>query len=192
MPHDVEMATYALMAYSWGLLGFSLVKVLAPGYFARQDTKTPVRVGLIALGVNMALNAAVVLAAPSSSDFPYPHILIATSTCIAAAINTTLLWIGLKRQGVYKARPGWGALARARARAPMPPWPRLLIWLGGDLQGWMALNALDRALPAGPLHRWRPPAPTSRCCSSRACVCATCATWRGHNPPWNSSVACRA
>jgi cyclophilin family peptidyl-prolyl cis-trans isomerase len=44
------MASYALMAYSWGLLGFSLVKVLAPGYFARQDTRTPVRVGLIALG----------------------------------------------------------------------------------------------------------------------------------------------
>ena len=56
LPHDVQMASYALMAYSWGLLGFSLVKVLAPGYFARQDTRTPVRVGLIALGCNMAIN----------------------------------------------------------------------------------------------------------------------------------------
>jgi putative peptidoglycan lipid II flippase len=132
------------MAYSWGLLGFSLVKVLAPGYFARQDTRTPVRVGLIALGVNMAINAAVVLPA-KFFGFPYPHILIATSTCIAAAVNTTLLWIGLKRQGVYKARPGWiGLLVRVLvANAVMAG---LLIWLGGDLQGWMSLNALDRAI----------------------------------------------
>ncbi len=71
---DVEMASYALMAYSWGLIGFSLVKVLAPGYFARQDTKTPVRVGLIALGCNMAINLAVVLPAKwlGFSDAAHP------------------------------------------------------------------------------------------------------------------------
>jgi putative peptidoglycan lipid II flippase len=58
--NDVRMTQYGLMAYSWGLIGFSLVKVLAPGYFARQDTRTPVRVGLIALGINMGINVAVV------------------------------------------------------------------------------------------------------------------------------------
>ena len=42
--------------------------------------------------------------------FPYPHILLATSTCIAAAMNTALLWRGLVKQGVYKPRPGWGVL----------------------------------------------------------------------------------
>ena len=116
LPRDVQMASYALMAYSWGLLGFSLVKVLAPGYFARQDTRTPVRVGLIALGCNMALNVIVVLPA-HYLGFPYPHILIATSTCIAAAINTTLLWRGLVRAGVYQPRPGWGVLlARVAVR----------------------------------------------------------------------------
>jgi putative peptidoglycan lipid II flippase len=141
--HDVQMATYALMAYSWGLLGFSLVKVLAPGYFARQDTRTPVRVGLIALGVNMALNAGVVLPA-YYLGFAYPHILIATSTCVAAAVNTTLLWTGLKRQGVYRTRPGWGALL-ARVLLANAVMAALLIWLGGDLEGWMILSAWERA-----------------------------------------------
>jgi putative peptidoglycan lipid II flippase len=140
---DVHMATYALMAYSWGLLGFSLVKVLAPGYFARQDTRTPVRVGLVALGVNMAINAGVVLPA-KYFGFPYPHILIATSTCIAAALNTTLLWIGLRRQGVFKARPGWGALL-ARVVFANAVMGGLLIWLGGDIQGWLVLSHWERA-----------------------------------------------
>jgi putative peptidoglycan lipid II flippase len=141
--HDVQMATYALMAYSWGLLGFSLVKVLAPGYFARQDTKTPVRVGLIALGVNMAMNVGVALPAVKLG-FPYPHILIATSTCMSAAVNTTLLWRGLAKQGVYKAQPGWGALL-ARILFANAVMAALLIWMGGDLAGWLALSPAHRA-----------------------------------------------
>jgi putative peptidoglycan lipid II flippase len=141
--HDVQMATYALMAYSWGLLGFSLVKVLAPGYFARQDTKTPVRVGLVALGVNIALNLGVALPAVKLG-FPFPHILIATSTCVAAAVNTTLLWRGLAKAGVYKAQPGWGALL-ARIVFANAVMAALLIWLGGDLQGWLDTPALHRA-----------------------------------------------
>jgi putative peptidoglycan lipid II flippase len=141
--HDVQMASYALMAYSWGLLGFSLVKVLAPGYFARQDTKTPVRVGLIALGTNMAINAGIVLPA-KAFGFPYPHILIATSTCISAAVNTTLLWTGLARIGVYKAQPGWGALV-ARVLLANAAMAGLLLWLGGDIQSWIAQSPWQRA-----------------------------------------------
>jgi putative peptidoglycan lipid II flippase len=142
--HDVQMASYALMAYSWGLLGFSLVKVLAPGYFARQDTKTPVRVGLIALGVNMAMNLGVALPAVKFG-FPFPHVLIATSTCTSAAVNTTLLWRGLARAGVYRAQAGWGALL-ARVVFANAAMAAVLVWLGGDLDGWLALPPLPRAL----------------------------------------------
>jgi putative peptidoglycan lipid II flippase len=142
--HDVQMASYALMAYSWGLLGFSLVKVLAPGYFARQDTKTPVRVGLIALGVNMAMNLGVALPAVKFG-FPFPHILIATSTCTSAAVNTTLLWRGLARAGVYRAQAGWGALL-ARVVFANAAMAAVLVWLGGDLAGWLALPPPPRAL----------------------------------------------
>jgi putative peptidoglycan lipid II flippase len=140
---DVRMASYALMAYSWGLLGFSLVKVLAPGYFARQDTRTPVRVGLIALGTGMAINLLVVLPA-KYLGFPYPHILIASATCVSAAVNTSLLWIGLKRAGVYKTRPGWGALM-ARVLLANALMAALLLWLAGDLQSWLDASASSRA-----------------------------------------------
>ena len=141
--HDTEMASFALMAYSWGLLGFSLVKVLAPGYFARQDTRTPVRVGFIALGVNIGLNVAVVLPA-KYFGFPYPHILLATSTCTSAAVNTALLWRGLVIQGVYKPRPGWGVLLSriVFANAVMAG---LLIWMSGDITDWLDLSPLHRA-----------------------------------------------
>jgi len=143
-PHNVQMATYALMAYSWGLLGFSLVKVLAPGYFARQDTKTPVRVGLIALGVNMGMNVGVVLPA-KYLGFPYPHILLATSTCTSAAVNTVLLWRGLVKQGVYTPRPGWGVLL-ARILFANAVMAGLLIWWAGSTSDWLALPPLHRAL----------------------------------------------
>ncbi len=142
-PHDTVMASYALMAYSWGLLGFSLVKVLAPGYFARQDTRTPVRIGLIALGVNMFMNVAIVLPA-KHFGFPYPHVLLATSTCTSAAVNTLLLWRGLVKQGVYRPRVGWGPLL-ARILFANAVMAVLLVWLGGDLQGWLDLKPLPRA-----------------------------------------------
>ena len=145
--HDVKMASYALMAYSWGLLGFSLVKVLAPGYFARQDTKTPVRVGLIALGVNMLLNICVALPA-IYYDVPNAHVLIATSTCTSAAINTTLLWRGLAKAGVYQARPGWGALI-ARVLLANASMAALLLWLAGDIGGWLSMPPLERAARLG-------------------------------------------
>jgi putative peptidoglycan lipid II flippase len=140
---DVQMASYALMAYSWGLIAFSLVKVLAPGYFARQDTRTPVRVGFIALGCNMALNLALVLPA-HYTGFPVPHVLLATSTCVSAAINTVLLWRGLTKAGVYRPNPGWGVLV-ARVLFANAAMAALLVYLGGDLDGWLAASALERA-----------------------------------------------
>lgn len=142
--HAVVMTTYGLMAYSWGLLGFSLVKVLAPGYFARQDTRTPVRAGLIALGVNMAMNVGIVLPA-KWLGFPYPHVLLATSTCMSAAVNTVLLWRGLHRSGVYRAEPGWPAML-LRVGLASAVMAGLLWWWGHDLQGWLALRAAGRAL----------------------------------------------
>jgi putative peptidoglycan lipid II flippase len=116
---------------------------LAPGYFARQDTRTPVRVGLIALAVNMAMNIGVVLPA-KYFGFPYPHVLLATSTCTSAAVNTALLWRGLIKQGVYKPRPGWGVLLIriVFANAAMAA---LLIWMAGDTVGWLELSPLHRA-----------------------------------------------
>jgi putative peptidoglycan lipid II flippase len=140
----LTMTMLGLMAYSWGLLGFSLVKVLAPGFFARQDTRTPVRAGLISLAVNMAMNVGIVLPA-KWLGFPYPHVLLATSTCMAAAVNTTLLWRGLHRQGVYRPLPGWPAML-LRVGLASGVMAALLWYWGHDLQAWLSLRALSRAL----------------------------------------------
>lgn len=141
---DVEMTQYGLMAYSWGLIGFSLVKVLAPGYFARQDTRTPVRVGLIALGVNMAINLMVVLPA-HHAGFATPFVLLATSTCLSAAVNAFLLWRGLRRSGVYVPQAGWGALL-GRVVVANAVMAGLLLALSRDLAQWLAAPPLHRAL----------------------------------------------
>jgi putative peptidoglycan lipid II flippase len=140
---DVEMTRLALMAYSWGLLMFSLVKVLAPGYFARQDTRTPVRFALIALAVNVGINVLVVLPA-HVLGFPTPFVLLATSTCVAAGINAWLLWRGLARQGVYLAQPGWTALL-LRIGAASAVMATVVVAFGLDLADWLAAPPTQRA-----------------------------------------------
>jgi putative peptidoglycan lipid II flippase len=141
---DVLMSGYALMAYSLGLMGFSLVKVLAPGYFARQDTKTPVKVGIIALSINMAFNLVVVVPA-ALNGFPVPHALLALSTGLSAIINATLLYRGLRRQGVYAPSVHWRRLLPqvAVASAAMAGF---LWWISGDWAAWSGWRATERAL----------------------------------------------
>ncbi|HZF26298.1 MAG TPA: murein biosynthesis integral membrane protein MurJ, partial [Steroidobacteraceae bacterium] len=141
---DVQMATYALMAYSLGLIGFSMVKVLAPGYFARQDTKTPVRVGVISLAVNMVCNVCIVLPL-GKAGFPVPHALLAVSTGVSAFVNSALLFRGLKRAGVYRAAPGWSRFA-GQVLVANVAMALLLWWIAGDLGGWLDAHAARRAL----------------------------------------------
>lgn len=107
---DVEMAAASLRAYAPGLLGFILVKILAPGYFARQDTRTPVRVGVRALIVGMTLSVVFVLTLLTTGWAP-PHAGIAAATACSALLNASLLLKGLTRSGVYAAGPGWNGLA---------------------------------------------------------------------------------
>ena len=104
---DVSMASISLMAYSLGLLGFTLVKVLAPGYFARQDTKTPVKIGVIALVVNMVLNVAIVVPWYQSGAAG-PHAGLALATSLSAFLNAGLLYRGLRKDGVLVPAAGWG------------------------------------------------------------------------------------
>lgn len=139
---DVLMCSYALMAYSMGLIGFSLVKVLAPGYFARQDTKTPVKVGIIALSINMTFNVAVVVPA-YLSGFPVPHALLALSTGLSALINATLLYRGLRRQGVYVPSDKWRRLLPQVAAASLAM-AGFLWWISGDWSLWAAWPAMQR------------------------------------------------
>jgi len=104
---DVEQASYSLVAYSAGLAGFTLVKVLAPGYFARQDTATPVRVGLIALGSTMTMNLLIVVPWAWFGGAA-PHAGLAATTSLGSVINAGLLYRGLRRDGVLRPGSGWG------------------------------------------------------------------------------------
>jgi putative peptidoglycan lipid II flippase len=141
-PDDVQKTSYALMAYSWGLLGFSFVKVLVPGYYARQNTRRPVKIALIALAVTMGLNVLVVLPA-SKLGFPNPHVLIATTTCIGAAINTILLWRGLVSEGVLRPSAGWLRFL-LRVVVANIVMGALLWWLAGDTLHWAQMPFLER------------------------------------------------
>lgn len=91
---DVSMASMSLFAYGSGLLSFMMVKVLAPGYYARQDTKTPVKFGIIAMVSNMVLNIIFAL--------PYGYVGLAIATSLSATLNASMLWFGLYKQGVYQ------------------------------------------------------------------------------------------
>ena len=140
----IQMASYALVAYSWGVMTFSLIKVLAPGYYARQDTKTPVRAALIALAVNVSINVGIVVPAVWFG-FKSPYLLLATSTCIASAVNAFLLWRGLQRSGVLRPTQAWARLL-PRVALGCAMMALLLGWLSGDLQQWMALPLWLRLL----------------------------------------------
>ena len=139
---DVEMAAASLRAYAPGLLGFILVKVLAPGYFARQDTRTPVRVALQSLVLGMALSGAFVLLLLWTRWAP-AHAGIAAATACSALTNAALLLAGLRRNGIYRARPGWAALAW-RVAVPSALMALVLAAGLGATGDWFAMSTLER------------------------------------------------
>jgi putative peptidoglycan lipid II flippase len=141
---DVRMSSFALMAYSIGLIGFSMVKVLAPGYFARQDTRTPVKVGMIALGVNMGFNLTVVVPA-YLAGFPAPHALLALSTGMSAFVNSGLLYRGLRRDGVYAPSHRWRRLVPQVLAANLAM-AAFLWWATGDWAAWPAMATARRVV----------------------------------------------
>ncbi|MFM2477684.1 murein biosynthesis integral membrane protein MurJ [Celerinatantimonas sp. MCCC 1A17872] len=102
---DVHHATYSLIAFSCGLLFFMLIKIFAPGFYARQDTRTPVRYGVIAMVTNIVLNGIFIV--------PFGYIGMAMATALSACLNACLLYRGLLKAGVYRiSRYSWLFLAR--------------------------------------------------------------------------------
>ena len=95
---DRFMAAASLRAYTLGLGAFMLIKVLAPGFYAREDMKTPVRIGIIAMVTNMVLNMLFVF--PLMWWFEMGHVGLALATSVAAWLNATLLYRGLHRAGI--------------------------------------------------------------------------------------------
>ena len=107
--HAVRMTALGLQAYAVGLIGFSFVKVLAPAYFAREDTKTPVRIALIALLVNLVLSVGLAWYM-TTSGLAGPHAGLAAATSVAALLNAALLYRGLRKDRVLMHSTGWPIL----------------------------------------------------------------------------------
>jgi len=140
---DVEMSALSLSAYAAGLPAFIAVKVLAPGYYARQNTKTPVKIAIIAMVSNMLLNFLFV-GTLVAMQFKGPHTGLALASSVAAYINAGLLYRGLRREGTYHPEPGWGRVSLAVILGCIAMVAALL-WQYGEVQQWADAAAVARA-----------------------------------------------
>lgn len=105
---DILMSSYSLKAYALGLFAFMLIKVLVPGYFARQDMKSPVRIGIIAIVANILMKPLVVI--PLVMLWGLGHVGLAFTTAMAAYVNAYLLYRGLRRAQIYNPASNWPQL----------------------------------------------------------------------------------
>ena len=135
--HDVTMAGRSLMAYSLGLPAFILVKVLATGFYSRQDTRTPVKIGVIAMISNMVMNVILV--------FPLAHAGLALATSLAAFLNAGLLFRRLYQEQHYQPQSGWLAFL-LRVLAATAFMAALLLWGAGDTNEWLAQSWRERGI----------------------------------------------
>jgi putative peptidoglycan lipid II flippase len=97
--HDVQMAGKSLMAYSLGLVGFVMVKILVPAFSSRKDMNTPVRLGIYIMLINIGLGVCLI--------FPFAHTGLALATSIGALLNAALLLLRLLKEKVYQPVAGW-------------------------------------------------------------------------------------
>ena len=128
---DVQQTTVALMGYGAGLLGLIAIKVLAPGFYARQDIRTPVKIAVVVLALTQLMNVVLV---------PYlAHAGLALAIGLGAMVNALWLLIGLIRRGAYTPSAGWArfSLQVLAASALLAVY---LMWLAARVD-WVALQA---------------------------------------------------
>jgi putative peptidoglycan lipid II flippase len=131
--HDVFMTRNALVAYSVGLLGLILVKVLAPGFYARQNIRTPVRIAIVALFATQAMNFAFI-------GF-LQHSGLALAIGLGACLNAGLLYYKLRQFDIYAPQPGWAKFALKILLAIVAMGACLKFAAGPDTV-WLAANGL--------------------------------------------------
>ena len=99
--HDAQMTQHALIAYSFGLIGLIMIKVLAPGFYARQNIKTPVKVAIFTLICTQLMNLAFIS--------PLKHVGLSLAIGLGACLNAGLLFFLLRKHGIYRPGKGWAA-----------------------------------------------------------------------------------
>ncbi|NVK36960.1 MAG: murein biosynthesis integral membrane protein MurJ [Gammaproteobacteria bacterium] len=132
---DVQNMSLSLMAYGAGLLAFMLIKVLAPGFYARQDTKTPVKIGIRAMVANMVFNLPLVLL--------LAHTGLALATTLSAYLNAFWLFWGLKKAGFYTPQTGWGKWV-LRILMSNGVMVAVIFALNPETQAWMDFSEWQR------------------------------------------------
>ena len=135
--HDVAMTSRALVAYSIGLVGLIVVKVLAPGFYARQNIKTPVKIGILTLAATQVMNLVFI--------YPLRHAGLALAIGLGACLNAALLYRKLRQHGVFQPQPGW----RRFAFQTLVALGALggVLWLAmGPVEVWVSGSVWQRAL----------------------------------------------
>lgn len=135
--HDVAMTSRSLIAYAIGLSGFVLIKVFASGYFSRQDTRTPVKIAVVAMVSNIILSLALVM--------PLAHAGLALATSLASFINAGLLFYFLRKKQAYVIQKGW-VLFLARVMLACLLMSAALIYLVQPLAIWLQWDMWTRVL----------------------------------------------
>ncbi len=135
--HDVLMTRNALVGYSVGLIGILTVKVLAPAFYARQDIRTPVKIGLITLFATQAMNLLFIF------GMDLQHAGLALSIGLGACLNSAILFYLLRKRGIYQPEPGWGKFLAKLGAALLVL--GLTLWFGmGSEQNWLTSSGWAR------------------------------------------------
>lgn len=127
----VSMTAKALIAYGVGLIGLVLVKILAPGFYARQNVRTPVK---IAVGILIATQLMNLVFVPWIA-----HAGLALSVGLGACLNAAFLYWGLRRHGIYTAKRGWGIFL-IRLTGALFLMAGVALWTAGHFD-WIGLHA---------------------------------------------------
>lgn len=146
---DVAMSGLALVAYGLGLPGFMLVKVLAPAFYSRQDTRTPVKVAIRAMVANMVMNILFVVPLVLL-QVPGAHAGLALATALASYVNAGLLYRHLRRAGAYSPHRGWSRFSLQLLFA-LSVMVAVVAWGAPDAGAMSDLGAVARA---GSLGLW--------------------------------------
>ncbi len=136
---DVLMTSHALVGYSVGLIGLILVKILAPGFYARQDIRTPVKIGLATLFATQMMNVLFIYV------MHLQHAGLALSVGLGACLNSAILFYFLRRKKIYQPEPGWAVYFLKVGIAVLAL--AITLWFGmGSQDGWLTGSGLSRIL----------------------------------------------
>ena len=140
--HDALMTQRALIAYSVGLLGIIVIKVLAPGFYAQQNIRTPVKIAIFTLVVTQLLNLVFI--------GPLAHAGLALAISAGACINAGLLFYQLRKQQMFQPQPGWGMFA-LKLLVAVAMMSAVLLGLMHFMPAWDQGHMLERFLRLGVL-----------------------------------------